>query len=56
MKTLKLYRFLALFLFGLILITDCNRIEGPTSPDGTSTNADNSLLQKSADDDDDDDD
>ena len=52
MKTLQTYLFVALFLLGLILITGCNRIETPTSPEGTLTNTDNPLLQKSDADDD----
>ena len=50
MKTLQTYLFVALFLFGLILMTGCNNIEAPTAAD-----AGKQSLLKSSDDDDDDD-
>ncbi len=48
MKTLQTYLFVALFLFGLILMTGCNKIEAPTAAD-----AGKQSLLKSSDDDDD---
>ena len=49
MKTLQTYLFVALFLFGLILMTGCNKIEAPTAAD-----AGQQALLKSSDDNDDD--
>lgn len=51
MKTLQIYLFVAFFLLGLIMITGCSQIEGPTASKETQASAGEQSLQKANDDD-----
>ncbi len=47
MKAIQSYRFLALALLGLILITGCNQTAAPTASEGTRTDVATLFLQNS---------